>query len=651
MSTLYIQAEFGISGDMLAGALIDLGADEKKLKETLYTLNLEGVDYKITRKTKSALQVCDFDVILSEDNHDHDMDYLYGSKDKEAHEEAKEGDGKLDLKTIRMKLEAARESRLTIGMNEPKEELPEIKPFTPPAEFSLENKLGLEEMEAQAALGIGDSAPEKPAGGYLYGQQEVDAGAADSGKGSDYFFGGGGGGGGLKESSADSGHEEAYLNKKFGDSPSPFVPKAGPGPVNKPISPFVPKNDSGAANKPVSPFVQKKEEPKAEEVHEHTHEQPEHAHEEHHEHEHHEHEHEHHHTGLKEIEEIINGSKMSSKAKKTALKIFDCLAEAEAAVHGKPKEEVHFHEAGAKDSIADVCAIAICLDLLKVTKVIVPYVMEGHGTVNCQHGVLPVPVPAVTKLSELYGVNIRTKDFEGELVTPTGAAFVAACNTSSKLPAGYKVVKTGLGCGKRDYNPPSILRAMLIDEVKESKKSESPESVFKTLGLELGTAAAPAADDSLPVEVREDGDTIIKLETTIDDSNGEILGHAMDKLFEIGVRDCYFFPVYMKKNRPGYQLNIIVDEDLKEKAEDIVASETTTIGIREIRCSRRVWERKTVETDTPYGKLKCKEVDLGNGRKRIYPEYESVKALAEANNMAYPDMYAKAIAAAEALRT
>ena len=112
MSTLYIQAEFGISGDMLAGALIDLGADEKKLKETLYTLNLEGVDYKITRKTKSALQVCDFDVILSEDNHDHDMDYLYGSKDKEAHEEAKEGDGKLDLKTIRMKLEAARESRL-----------------------------------------------------------------------------------------------------------------------------------------------------------------------------------------------------------------------------------------------------------------------------------------------------------------------------------------------------------------------------------------------------------------------------------------------------------------------------------------------------------------------------------------------------------
>lgn len=644
MSTLYIQAEFGISGDMLTGALIDLGADEKKLKETLYTLNLEGVDYKITRKTKSALQVCDFDVVLSEDNHDHDMDYLYGSKEKEAHEEAKEGDGKLDLKTIRMKLEAARESRLTIGMNEPKEEVPEIKPFTPPAEFSLENKLGLEDMEAQAALSRGED-PDKPKGGYLYGQQEVDASAADSGKGSDYFFGGGGSG--LKESAGDSGHEEAYLNKKFGDSPSPFVPKAGPGPVNKPISPFVPKNDNAAENKPLSPFVQKKAEPQPEEVHEHHHE-AEHEHE--HEHEHH---HEHHHTGLPEIEEIINGSKMSAKAKKTALKIFDCLAEAEAAVHGKPKEEVHFHEAGAKDSIADVCAIAICLDLLKVTKVIVPYVMEGHGTVKCQHGVLPVPVPAVTKLSELYGVNIRTKDFEGELVTPTGAAFVAACCTSSRLPAGYKVLKTGLGCGKRDYNPPSILRAMLIDEVKESKKTDTPESVFKTLGLELGAAAAktPAADDSLPVEIREDGDTVIKLETTIDDSNGEILGHAMDKLFELGVRDCYFFPVYMKKNRPGYQLNIIVDEDLKDKAEDIVASETTTIGIREIRCSRRVWERKIVETDTPYGKLKCKEVDLGNGRKRIYPEYESVKALAEANNMAYPDMYAKAIAAAEALRT
>ena len=348
---------------------------------------------------------------------------------------------------------------------------------------------------------------------------------------------------------------------------------------------------------------------------------------------------------------------MSAKAKKTALKIFDCLAEAESAVHGKPKDEVHFHEAGAKDSIADVCAIAICLDLLKVTKVIVPYVKEGYGTVNCQHGVLPIPVPAVAKLSELYRINIRPKDFEGELVTPTGAAFVAACNTTSKLPSGYKVVKTGLGSGKRDYNPPSILRAMLIDEVKDIKKDEDPGSVFKTLGLELGTAAAAAApvadtaDDSLPVEVREDGDIIIKLETTIDDSSGEILGHAMDKLFEIGVRDCYFFPVYMKKNRPGYQLNVIVDEDLKEKAEDIIASETTTIGIREIRCSRRVWDRKTVETDTPYGKLKCKEVDLGNGRKRIYPEYESVKALADSNNMSYPDMYAKALAAADALRT
>lgn len=181
-------------------------------------------------------------------------------------------------------------------------------------------------------------------------------------------------------------------------------------------------------------------------------------HDGHHEpHEHHEH------RGLPEILEIIRGAGLSERAEQYATDIFEVLAEAESDVHGVSKEQVHFHEVGAVDSIVDIVAAAVCLDMLDVSEVIVPYLCEGRGTVRCQHGIIPVPVPAVTRIVQKYHIPLRLTQVEGEMVTPTGAAFVAAVRTSDQLPEQINIVRIGVGAGKRVYpESTGLLRAMLL---------------------------------------------------------------------------------------------------------------------------------------------------------------------------------------------
>ena len=201
-----------------------------------------------------------------------------------------------------------------------------------------------------------------------------------------------------------------------------------------------------------------------EHCHEHEHEH-EHCHEHHHDHVHtpHEHYHHHEHRGLKEVIEIINGTQMSEQARALALKIFDIIAEAEGKAHAVAKEDVHFHEVGAIDSIVDIVAIAVCFDSLGVDEVIVPELCEGRGTVRCQHGVLPVPVPATANIMQSFGLNVRLLPVQGEFVTPTGAAAAAALMTTDELPEQFKICAIGLGAGTRQYERPSILRALLIE--------------------------------------------------------------------------------------------------------------------------------------------------------------------------------------------
>lgn len=357
-----------------------------------------------------------------------------------------------------------------------------------------------------------------------------------------------------------------------------------------------------------------------------------HEHSEHHEHDHGGHGHEH--RGLPEILDIIEHTQMTEGAKEIASRIFRILAAAEAKAHGVPENEVHFHEVGAVDSIVDIVSAAVCLDNLGVTECIVPGLCEGTGMIRCQHGMLSVPVPAVLNIVQEHQLKLSITDRKGELVTPTGAAIAAAVKTADELPKRFRVIKTGMGGGKREYERPSILRAMLIEELSEKvnygensaadgrkqsgetgEKSETDTVNRNDLNVENGTKGC-------------DTDVIYKLETNIDDCSGEALGYVMDRLFEAGARDVHYMPVYMKKNRPAYQLNVICTEEQIPTLENIIFTETTTIGIRRQRMERSVLPRRSLEVLTELGNARVKECQLpGENGLRYYPEYDSVEKL------------------------
>ena len=320
-----------------------------------------------------------------------------------------------------------------------------------------------------------------------------------------------------------------------------------------------------------------------------------------------EHTHHHVHRGLKEIKEIIYAGKLTENAERLAIKIFSILAEAEAAAHNVPAEEVHFHEVGAVDSIVDIVATAVCIDNLNVAEVIVPELWEGRGTVRCQHGILPIPVPAVLNLAAQNGLKIKITDVQGELVTPTGAAIAAAVRTKERLPERFSVIKTGIGAGKREYDCPGILRAMLIKEEEKGKK-----------------------------------DTICKLEANIDDCTGEALGYAMKLLMEAGARDVYYVPAFMKKNRPAWILNVLCKEEVREDLEQIIFRETTTIGIRRTEMKRTILEREIREIDTSLGKALMKVCKDGE-KTYFYPEYESLAELCKKTGLSYREAFEIAV--------
>lgn len=442
--TLYLDCSSGISGDMTVAALLDLGASEPRLRETLSTLPAHGFDVAVTRVRKSGLDACDFDVRLdaAHENHDHDMAWLYGHLDASDHEH-------------------------------------------------------------------------------------------------------------------DHDHEHAH------------------------------EHDHG------------------------------HAHE--HEHAHHHHHHEH--RSLADVCAIIDASAMSERAKRLAHAVFGKLAEAEAKAHGATPETVMFHEVGAVDSIVDICSVAICLDDLGITEVIVPSLAEGHGTIRCAHGIMPVPVPAVVNLCQAAGIALVPAPVTGELVTPTGAAIVAALRTGSALPASYTIERVGYGAGKRVYeNCSGVLRAVLI---------------------------APAGSDDAG-----DGDrsTVTKLESDLDDCTGEALGRVIELLMAAGAREAHVIPIVMKKGRPGHQLEVICDGELAPTLERIIFENTTTIGIRSMDMRRHALLRTPDGIETPYGRVATKLVVMPDGRVRAYPEYSSIIEACERAGASFQDVFRATQAAADAAR-
>ena len=353
-----------------------------------------------------------------------------------------------------------------------------------------------------------------------------------------------------------------------------------------------------------------------EQVSEHMHEHP-HYHEQEHSHGHdyeHDHDHTHAHRGLKEVRDILTRTQMTDSARATANRVFEILAKAEAKAHGTTPEEVHFHEVGAVDSIVDIIAAAVCVDELAPDRVVVSSLTEGSGTVRTRHGILPIPVPAVANIVADNGLVLRQGPAMGEMVTPTGAAIVAAIRTDEMLPGTYRIGGVGIGGGKREYDPPSMVRAMWVEECEDQTRP-------------IGAVGNGSGDTDRAADAS--GDTIWKLETDIDDCTGEELGYVMERLYTAGAREVHFTPIFMKKNRPAYELTVIVTDDKREELEGILFKETTTIGIRRQEMERTILPREEVKVATPYGEVKAKKVTLPDGEERIYPEYESMKKLAE----------------------
>lgn len=413
---LYFECYSGISGDMAVAAMLDLGADRDVLDRALSSLDLDGFRTEVTRVSKSGLDVCDFNVILEVDNHDHDMGYLYG-------------------------------------------------------------------------------------------------------------------------------HEHHHDHGHHGDH-------------------------------------------------------DEHDHDDHGAHHHGDHHHPH--RGLPEILSIIDRTDMTDGAKAVSRKVFEIIGAAEAEAHGVPIDQVHFHEVGAVDSIVDVVALGVCIDSLGVSRVCFSELYEGTGCIRCQHGVIPVPAPAVANIASAHSLPLRITPSQGEYVTPTGAAFAAAVRDSD-VPASFTIDRIGLGAGKRESERSGILRAMLITP-------------------------------------RSSEDTIVKLECNVDDCTGEALGFAAERLMREGARDAHYTPVFMKKGRPAYQLTVVCRESDRQRMERIVFEETSTVGIRRVAMDRTVMDRRIDEVDTPIGRVQVKVCTI-DGIEKSHPEYESLAAICREKGIPFRDAY------------
>jgi len=326
-------------------------------------------------------------------------------------------------------------------------------------------------------------------------------------------------------------------------------------------------------------------------------------------HHHHEHGHHHEHRHLSEVYEILdrtaNAGTVTPRALETAKKIFRIIAEAEAKAHGVPVEEVHFHEVGAVDSIVDILAVAVLADDLDIENCIVTGLNEG--SVETQHGQLPIPVPAVAHIAEAAGIALHITETKGEMVTPTGAGIVAALRTQETLPAGYKILKSGIGLGKRDFGRANFLRAQIIEDSAGDKCGDATSTI---------TGCTPADCN------------VFQIEANIDDSTPEELGYAMDKIFEAGARDVHFIPCYMKKNRMGTLLCALADSEHLAAVEKAIFLHTSTVGVRRFPVERTCMARSIFEVETEFGKVRVKKSVLGDIEKNK-PEFDDLKACAD----------------------
>ncbi len=320
------------------------------------------------------------------------------------------------------------------------------------------------------------------------------------------------------------------------------------------------------------------------------------------------------HRHLSDVEAIIDASELPAEVRQGSKAIFRRLAQAEAQVHGRPVEQVHFHEVGAIDAIVDIVGAAVGLWLLGVVGVFGSAVRVGRGTVQCAHGLLPVPAPATLEL--LRGVPIYGRDVEAELVTPTGAAILTALARGYGDAPPMRVERIGYGAGSRELPHPNLLRV--------------------TIGE---TADEPAGYEQ---------DRVTLLETNIDDMNPQLYEHAMERLFAAGALDVYLTPVQMKRNRPGTKLSALVADEQLPAVLDAMLTETTAIGVRATAVRRWKLAREQVIVQTRYGPIEVKVARRAGRVVNVAPEYRACRAAAAAHRVPLKEVQAAALETARA---
>ena len=330
-----------------------------------------------------------------------------------------------------------------------------------------------------------------------------------------------------------------------------------------------------------------------EHIHDHTHG---------HTHDHsHDHSHSHHYGSMADIRSIVSAMPVPTMVKLDILSVYNEIAQAESAVHGVPVDQIHFHEVGSMDAVADITAVCLLMQELDVDRVIASPVHVGSGQIRCAHGILPVPAPAtahILKQVPIYGGSIR-----GELCTPTGAALLKHfVEVFGDMPA-MAVSGIGYGMGKKDFERANCVRVLLGETAKQN-------------------------------------DEILELSCNVDDMTGEALGFAIGELMESGALDAFTIPIGMKKSRPGILLTVLCRESDREKMVSLMFRHTTTLGIREKRCQRHVLDRRMEAVDTPYGKVHRK-VSTGYGVQRTKYEYNDLARIAREHQMGLAEVLAE----------
>ncbi|HPA62341.1 MAG TPA: nickel pincer cofactor biosynthesis protein LarC [Spirochaetota bacterium] len=318
------------------------------------------------------------------------------------------------------------------------------------------------------------------------------------------------------------------------------------------------------------------------------------------EHSHHSHHDHHHHSrNFSDISGLINSSPLDSFVKELSLKIFREIAEAESKIHAKSIDEVHFHEVGAIDSIVDIVAAAVCLNMLKPDKIISSPLNLGEGTVECAHGVFPVPAPATAEI--LKGIPVYSSGIKKEMTTPTGAAIIKCiAEDFSSFPA-MKIASTGYGLGKRNLEVPNVLRLVMGETEISGKK--------------------------------------VMIETNIDDMSGEIFSYLVPRLFEHGALDVFITPVIMKKGRPGHVLSVMCEDTQVNPLEEIIFSETTTFGTRRYEVDRTELERTVSKVNTSYGEISVKNAYSNGKFLKFSPEYDECAEAAKKHGVPVREVY------------